>query len=115
MAIATFGMRQKAQWLGFLVGLLLMPIAATLGVISAGAGHGNYFLAKVLFPFTMLSTFVLGSITAPFILVALAQFPIYGWVVGQSARHKTWTSSLAIALAHALAAMFNVIVRNPNF
>lgn len=108
-------MRQGAHFLGLAVGLLVMPVAATLGIISAGAGHGGYFIAKVLFPFTMLSTFVLGSITMPFVLVALAQSPVYGWFVGQSARQKKWISSLAIAVAHVFAAGLNVAVHNPNF
>ena len=50
-----------------------LPVAATLAIISAGAGHVDYFMAKVLFPFTMLSTFVLGSITVPFVLGATAE------------------------------------------
>ena len=108
-------MRQRAHLVGLAVGLLVMPLAATLGIISAGAGHGDYFLAKVLFPFTMLSTFLLGSITLPFVLVALAQFPVYGWLVGQSARHKRWVGTLSMAVAHLTAVACNIALRNPNF
>ncbi len=108
-------MRQRAHLVGLAIGFVVMPIAAVLGVVSGGAGHGDYFLAKMLFPFTMLSTFVLGSITLPFVLLALAQFPIYGWLVGHSARHRKWMPTLAMAVAHILATVFNLAVRNPNF
>lgn len=101
--------------MGLAAGLLVMPIAATLGVVSAGAGHGDYLLAKVLFPFTMLSTFFLGSITLPFVLIALAQFPVYGWLVCQSEGRKRWISCLSIAMAHLVAVTVNIAIRNPNF
>jgi hypothetical protein len=100
---------------GLAVGLLVMPVAVALGIDSAGAGHGNYLAAKVLFPFTMLSTFVLGSITLPFVLLGIAQFPVYGWLVGQSARHKRWFGVVTVAVAHLLAATINIAVRNPSF
>jgi hypothetical protein len=42
---------------------------------SAGAGHGNYLGAKVFYPYTMLSAFVLNSITVSFMLLAVLQYP----------------------------------------
>ena len=60
---------------------LIICLAATpplllLAIGSGGAGHGDYFWAKVLFPFTLLSARVLGSITGPFIALAIVQFPL---------------------------------------
>ena len=43
------------------IGILGMVLA----YFSAGAGHGTYVPAKVLFPVTMLSAVAVGSITGP--------------------------------------------------
>ena len=67
-------MKVSTSVAGILVGVLVAPFALLLAIISAGAGHGHYVAAKLWFPFTMVSTYFLGSITTPF--VALAVFPI---------------------------------------
>ena len=74
------------KFIPFGVSLVATPIALLLGLFSAGAGHGNYIIATLLFPFTVLG-FVL-SAGPPYgdsepkdtILIASAiiQFPIYG-------------------------------------
>ena len=65
-----------------IVSLVLTPFLLLLGVGSGGAGHGDYRLAMMLFPYTMLSTFVFDSITVPFIVLAIIQFPLYGVTLG---------------------------------
>ena len=52
-----------------------------LGLMSAGAGHGDYFLAKILFPYTLLSTAAFDRIEPPFMFL-LIQYPVYGVVIG---------------------------------
>jgi hypothetical protein len=71
---------------GGLIGLLLTPVAGFLAMVSGGAGHGSYALAKIVFPYTMLAALSYGErITPALIVVALAQFPLYGLAVGYAA------------------------------
>ena len=67
-----------------IISLVATPLFLFAAAGAAGAGHGSYFLAKILFPFTMLSTVLFGSIIAPFIAIAFLQFPIYGLVLGRA-------------------------------
>jgi hypothetical protein len=79
------------------------PFCLVFGMVSAGAGHGDYFFAKVLFPFTMLSATVFNSITFPFILLAIAQFPIYGIILGfANLKNKLIVSAIGLLVIHLL-------------
>ncbi|MDQ3817399.1 MAG: hypothetical protein M3362_06880 [Acidobacteriota bacterium] len=79
-------------------------------------GHGDYFLAKLLFPFTMLSTIPFGSITVPFILLAVAQFPAYGVVLGRANEKGRFMPAACVVLAvHALAAATCLMWVGENF
>lgn len=75
-------MRKSEFWKPVIISLVATPICLFLGIASGGAGHGSYFLAKALFPYTMLSVIFFGEITAPFILLAVVQIPFYGVVFG---------------------------------
>lgn len=90
--------------------LIVTPIALLLGVASADVGHGDYRLAIVLFPYTMLSVLIFKSITLPFIVLALIQFPAYGFVLGE-ANEKGRLQSIGIILAviHGLATAIIVV------
>lgn len=100
-----------------LVSALLMQMAA-LGVVifSAGAGHGSYASARILFPFTMLAT-VLGShIGAPYVAIGLFQYLIYGFVVAAGIRaNSTYKAIALIAVAHAIAMLLVFIWQNESF
>ena len=86
------------------VSLAATPILLFLGLASAGAGHGDYILAKILFPYTLLSTRVSGSITALFLGVAVVQFPLYGMMLGGANVKGGFQRTLVlIGLIHALA------------
>ncbi|HXE55058.1 MAG TPA: hypothetical protein VN541_18695 [Tepidisphaeraceae bacterium] len=65
---------------GCLIGVLVTPVAFLLAIISAGAGHGHYVAARLLFPLEMLST--VDAITNAQIRAALLQFPFYGLIFG---------------------------------
>ena len=87
-----------------------------MAFLSSGGGHGNYFVAKCLFPFTMLSTTVFESITGPFVLLAFVQFPIYGWFIGSSFLPGTRRLNLWLPIAfHLVALALVLLIRNPNF
>jgi hypothetical protein len=90
-------MKRSEFWAPVIVSFIATPIALILGIGSGGVGHGDYFWAKMLFPYTMLSTFLFESITAPFILLAIAQFPLYGVSLGY-ANGKGRFALLAVVL-----------------
>ncbi len=96
--------------------LIVTPIALLLGVGSAGAGHGDYRLAMILFPYTLLSTAVFDSITPPFIILAIIQFPLYGVALGY-ANEKGRLVSMAILLCviHGIALTAMFLVANESF
>lgn len=97
-------MRSTAFWLPLLLfSLVVGPACLYLAVVSAGMGHGSYTAALMFFPFTMLSTRLFGSITAPFALLAIIQFPIYGFILGSAtAKGRLVRTMLLLLLVHAL-------------
>lgn len=98
------------------VSLIATPFFLLAAVASAGAGHGSYSLAKILFPFTMLSTLVFGSIIAPAIALAVLQFPFYGFILGRAnvkGSFGTWLAPLL--LIHILAVTACFILIGDNF
>ena len=96
-------MRGSKFWLPVVSSVVVTPICLLLGVASGGGGHGDYLYAIILFPFTMLSALIFGSITIPFIALAVAQFPIYGILLGRAnVRSKLPRVAILLLLTHAL-------------
>ena len=84
----------------------ITPIALLLGVASGGAGHGNYGLAKTLFPFAMLSVLITDGVISIFgIVLAVAQFPIYGVIAGLSIVQSRWLPVVAMLAVHVVSAI----------
>ncbi len=103
-------------WKPIILSLVVTPLALLLGIASAGAGHGDYFWAKILFPYTMLSTFLFQSITVPFILLAILQFPFYGLILAfASERKRLGSLAIVLVVAHILAAGLCLILASENF
>jgi hypothetical protein len=79
------------KWTPFLISIIATPFLVLVGIASAGAGHGSYVFATLLFPFTILSLVLRLMIFHPpqgdspsdllFLLSALLQFPVYGAVM----------------------------------
>ncbi len=44
-------------------------------------GHGIYLPTSILFPYGMFGTIFQHSITTPFIILGIIQFPIYGYLL----------------------------------
>ena len=90
--------------------------AVVIAAVCAGGGHGIYSPAAILFPYTMLSTGLLKTITAPFMLLALLQFPAYGAMIGWAMhRSKGKAAVRVIAIVHALAAIAALFGRGQSF
>lgn len=109
-------MLRSGFWVPIIVSIVLTPIALFLGLASAGAGHGNYFVAKLLFPYTMLSTAFLDEINLFFLILALIQFPLYGCAVafGVVTERVRIVYLLLVAL-HVLAILICFSVVSENF
>lgn len=55
-------------------------IALILGVISAGAGHGDYFFVKIFFPITMYTWYMHQKLGPLMVILAFIQYPLVGLV-----------------------------------
>jgi hypothetical protein len=106
-----------ASFFKYLLGLIAVSfVAILLGLFSGGAGHGNYFLAKILFPYTMLSTHLNKVITAPYVILALFQFPVYDLLAGlASLKRKDIYVIAVILIIHSTAAYLCFYWPMPNF
>jgi hypothetical protein len=109
-------MASRKFWIPLIASFIVTPIALLLGVGSGGAGHGDYHLAMILFPYTMLSTTIFDSITAPFILLAIIQFPLYGFILGHANEKGRFVSIfILLCVLHCLASMAMFLVASDNF
>ncbi len=100
--------------IGAVLGLVVEMPAVLLAVMSGGAGHGDYLYARLLFPFSMASTFVTGEISSAAIAAALLQFPVYGFLIGYGLTDakRRWIIALVV-LFHVI--MLAATMGNPNF
>lgn len=97
-------MSQKYKWTRRL-SLLTIPLLVVV-VLSMGAGHGSYLPAMFLFPFGLVSIVLFREITIPFVIIAILQYPVYGFVIDKvknSEKYK-WIAFL-ILFVHLLLAM----------
>ena len=46
-----------------------------------GGGHGTYVPTMILFPYGMIGTTFQQSLTAPFTILGIVQFPVYGYLL----------------------------------
>jgi|SRR5688572_19846029 hypothetical protein len=97
------------------VGFAVTFPAVFLAIISAGAGHGDYLWARLLFPYSMVLAMLTGSIGPISIGVAFIQFPVYGAGLVWFARsRRLWVMAVAIGvLLHFL--MFVIASRDSSF
>ena len=94
----------SATLIGAMFGALIEGPAVVAAISSAGAGHGSYIAARVLFPLPMLLTLVEGEIGPVAAIAALLQFPIYGALFGWSIwRRKPFGAAILVSL-HVVAA-----------
>jgi hypothetical protein len=83
----------------------------------AGGGHGTYTAAKILFPYTMyFAASIVGKISAPLLVLALLEFPAYGFTIGLAAKRGRMKVALALVLAvHTAASGLCFSVKNADF
>jgi len=105
--------RLLQRWIPFIVSVILTPVALVLGVLSAGSGHGNYLLAKIIFPYTMLSTVLFNSITNSFLFIAVAQLPLYGLFL--TLKNKKKIGIYILLVIHILSASLCIFFVGEGF
>ncbi|TPN86466.1 hypothetical protein FJ987_06405 [Mesorhizobium sp. CU2] len=87
---------------GLILGLCTTPFALLLALFSAGSGHGDWVLARVLYPIPMLVTLLTNNtVTSLSVGLAVVQFPAYGVFVALGGRGR-W---LALGVVHAIAVL----------
>ena len=91
---------EKLRLLGFVaLGLVIGLLSAYGAAIATAAGHGTYVPAILLFPYSMALDLPVGSI-APFIPLALLQYPVYGARLairsGAQPRRRLWLRLLGV-------------------
>ena len=94
----------KPVWIGVAVALPVELFALLLGVASGGAGHGDYVLTRLLFPWSMLLTLIEGMIGPIGISVGIVQFPVYGGLLGWSIARRNYSPLGWLVVAHLIAA-----------
>jgi hypothetical protein len=95
--------------IGGVVGLVIGGVAACVALAAAGAGHGSYLPAALLFPFSMLIASAVGTVNPGIVVLALAQYPVYGAaVIGKAKSSKVaW---LTVVGLHFVGAAVSLLV-----
>jgi hypothetical protein len=92
----------RRQVIGAILGVVIGSAAGCVLLFCAGAGHGSYLPAKLLFPLPMALTGITGSITRPLLIIAGLQYPLYGllvgWLIGRNQVRRAMLLLLGIHL-----------------
>lgn len=96
---------RTASFIGLGAGVIIEAPAVVAAIMSAGAGHGAYVAARILFPFSMLLTLIEGAIGPIAMSVGLLQFPLYGALAGRTMASKSATLLVVLVVAHAVAVL----------
>jgi len=106
----------RKVWLPIIASIIVSPVCLLLAFLSAGAGDGTYSLAKVFYPYTMLSTLMFGSIVTPFIVLAILQYLIYGIGLGVAiATGHGRLVAISLIMLHMLAVLSCFLFIGQNF
>ncbi|HKB59886.1 MAG TPA: hypothetical protein VKC56_07535 [Gallionellaceae bacterium] len=91
--------------------VVIQLVAIVLGGVSAGAGHGSYFVAKLLFPYTLLAGGMEGPIPESFVTLAGIQYLLYGFVWAMAVKYKRVAPVIiALVLVHFSAVVVEFTV-----
>ncbi len=100
----------------FIACLIATPICLFLALLSGGVGHGDYLWAKILFPYSMLSTLPFESLTTASIILAIIQFPLYGVALGlANRRQKIGHVAIALIIIHIFAVIIFFLIGSRDF
>ena len=69
-----------------------------------GGGHGWYEPAMALFPFGMIGTIWQDTITPPFVIMGIIQYPLYGFIGDRAKSNYKKQLILALLINHLILA-----------
>ena len=100
--------RVRSRGLATLLGVVVTPLFLYIMVMATGGGHGTnyayYYLAKMFFPWTMMSTAVTEYLTPLVFLLGVVQYPIYGIILDWArASDRFWPAVRALVAVHFVA------------
>jgi hypothetical protein len=100
----------RSSLIGLAIGAVVCILCLLLAVLAAGAGHGTYLPAKILFPFAMLASVGVLSLSFTAVLAAL-QFPVYGLLLGAAFRSPRFVLYVTIlSCAHFAVAAVDIFM-----
>jgi hypothetical protein len=77
--------------------ILITFILLIIVIFSIGGGHGTYFPAKVVYPFTMLIAILTKNGIGIFpTIIAITQIPIYSLILAKKPKWKFYVLGLHI-------------------
>jgi hypothetical protein len=89
-----------------IVGIILGVILGFVSLLATAGGHGTYVPAALFFPGPLLLSIALNTISTSALLVAAAQWPLYGAVVGVAARRGYLREAIiCLTVIHAALTM----------
>ncbi len=96
-------MKKKLKIRIIITSILIEIIALFLGLVSAGAGHGNYIWAILFFPITMASFCLLNKLILPFVLFSIIQYPLYGILIIFLNKKRRTIAAVLIVIIHLIS------------
>ncbi len=96
--------------------VILTPILLLIAIFFIGGGHGWYEPAIVLFPWGSINIMWQSIIGTPFMLLALVQYLVYGFLLDRAAsRNRLNIMAWTIALIHIVLSIVILLNLSPNF
>lgn len=90
--------------------LIVTIILLVVTILSAGAGHGTFILAKILYPYTMLLALAQNEIGIITIILAAIEIPLYAYILNRKPSLKYYLLAL-----HILAMIICLNIENSVF
>ncbi len=81
-----------------------------LTIFFAGGGHGNYIIAKLIYPFTMLIAEFTNEIEIIGIILTIIQIPIYAIILNKKPNWKYYMLGI-----HCIVVIIGLNIDNGSF
>jgi hypothetical protein len=87
-------------------------VAFVVSFLSAGVGHGSYLPFAIFFPYSFLATVLLGGGIGDIAgTLTLAQFPVYGLILGRAwLRDYLRRRAAFLIIAHVVVAAICTVI-----
>jgi hypothetical protein len=95
--------------------LIAEAIGILIATFAAGAGHGSYAPARIIFPYTMISTVFHENIRGIYLIFGLIQFPIYGLVIASASNTKYIKQIIIILTILHFVAVYYVFTNHNQY